>query len=76
MEPPIHDLPELFEQLGLPNDPASMDDFIARHRPIPMNQRIWEANFWNPAQAEFLEQAIIEDADWVEVVDQLNNLLR
>ncbi|HFQ13859.1 MAG TPA: DUF2789 domain-containing protein [Gammaproteobacteria bacterium] len=76
MQPPIHDLPELFEQLGLPNDEASIDAFIQQHRPIPLSKRIWEADFWNPAQAEFLQQAILEDADWVEVVDQLNALLR
>ncbi len=76
MQPPIHDLPELFEQLGLPNDEAAIDAFIAEHRPIPAQQRIWEAGFWNPAQAEFLQQAVIEDADWAEVVDRLNSLLR
>lgn len=76
MQPPIHDLPELFEQLGLANDEASIEAFVREHRPIPMNLRIWEADFWNPSQAEFLEQAILEDADWVEVVDQLNSLLR
>ncbi len=76
MQPPIHDLPELFEQLGLPNDEASIEAFIAEHRPVPMAKRLWEADFWNPAQAEFIEQAYIEDADWVEVVDQLNSLLR
>ena len=76
MQPPIHDLPELFKQLGLPNDPASIDAFIIRHRPLPMEKRLWEADFWNPAQAGFIEQAYIEDADWVEIIDRLDSLLR
>ena len=35
-----------------------------------------EAAFWTPAQAGFLREAILEDADWAEVIDELNNDLR
>ena len=33
MELPNKDMTTLFEQLGLPSDPASIDDFIASHAP-------------------------------------------
>jgi hypothetical protein len=36
---------------------------------------LYEADFWNNAQADFLKQAIDEDADWAEIVDHLNLML-
>lgn len=35
-----------------------------------------QASFWTQAQASFLREAIEEDADWVELVDQLDVMLR
>ncbi|TBT33456.1 DUF2789 family protein, partial [Vibrio parahaemolyticus] len=35
-----------------------------------------EASFWTHSQAAFLKQAIEEDADWAELVDQLDVMLR
>ena len=35
-----------------------------------------DAFFWTPAQAAFLREKIQEDADWAEIVDQLNLMLR
>ncbi|MCW5637448.1 MAG: DUF2789 family protein, partial [Rubrivivax sp.] len=32
--------------------------------------------FWSPAQARFLREEVAEDADWAELVDQLNLMLR
>ena len=76
METPIHDLPALFKQLGLANDTASIDAFIQPHAPLPAERKLSEAVFWSPAQAAFLREEILEDADWAEVVDQLNVRLR
>ncbi|MDX5435077.1 MAG: DUF2789 domain-containing protein, partial [Halomonas sp.] len=67
---------ELFEQLGLPADEASIKAFIERHAPLPPTMALYEAPFWNHAQAEFLEAALEEDADWAEVVDHLDTSLR
>lgn len=75
MEEPIHPFCELFAQLGLPTDKAGIDAFISRHSPLPDNVRVEEAPFWTPAQAGFLCQQCTEDADWAEVVDQLNEAL-
>ncbi|WP_121497412.1 DUF2789 family protein, partial [Pseudomonas aeruginosa] len=30
-----------------------------------------DAPFWNPAQASFLREALAEDSDWAEQVDEL-----
>lgn len=76
MEPPVHPFTELFEQLGLPADEASIQAFIERHAPLPPTMALYEAPFWNPSQAEFLEAALEDDADWAEVVDHLDTSLR
>ena len=71
-----HTLNCLFEQLGLPSDASAVDDFIEAHNPLPEHVPLHEAAFWNPAQAAFLREEIRGDADWAEVVDQLNVRLR
>lgn len=76
MEAALHTLPNLFAQLGLPAEPAAIDAFIQSHRPLPETVRLAQAPFWTPAQAAFLREEILEDADWVGVIDQLNGLLR
>ncbi len=75
MEEPVHPFHELFDQLGLPSDKAGIEAFIAGHAPLPDDVRVEEAPFWTPAQAGFLRQQCTEDADWAEVVDQLNEAL-
>jgi hypothetical protein len=71
-----HLLCDLFNQLGLPADPQSIEDFIKSHRPLPEDIPISEAQFWNKSQRDLLKQAFIQDADWVPLVDQLNIRLR
>ncbi|MCK4743847.1 MAG: DUF2789 domain-containing protein [Sulfuriflexus sp.] len=76
MEQPIHNLVSLFKQLGLDNTNETIEDFINRNRPVPSNLLLHEAEFWNASQASFLKEALEEDADWAEIVDELNVLLR
>ena len=64
------------DQLGLPSGAYALESFVARHRPIPAEVPLAEADFWTPAQAQFLREAIDSDADWAEVVDELDALLR
>jgi len=71
-----HRFSELFAQLGLPADPAGIAAFIQRHSPLPAGVLLAEAAFWTPAQANLLREQILCDADWAEVVDQLNAALR
>lgn len=72
MDLPNKDMTTLFEQLGLPSDPASIDDFIAEHAPLPNHVKLTEAPFWSDAQRAFLADEWIEDAEWVPIIDELN----
>jgi len=36
---------------------------------------IEDAPFWNQQQGEFIANALAEDAEWAELIDQLNTLL-
>ena len=76
MEAPIHNLVSLFKQLGLDNTSEAIEGFINRNRPVPDNLALHEAEFWSESQASFLKEAIEADADWAEIVDELNVLLR
>jgi len=62
--------------LGLPNDDVSIRRFIETHSPLADDIYLADAPFWTPAQASFLREEILEDADWAEVVDRLNVALR
>lgn len=66
----------LFQQLGLPSSPEKVDEFVARHRCLSDGMALDEAPFWTDSQAEFLREAIQEDSDWSEAVDQLDVRLR
>jgi hypothetical protein len=76
MENSFHRFPELFAQLGLASDPASIKAFIAQHARLTGAMRLDEAPFWSPAQARMLRESLHEDADWAPVVDRLNSALR
>ena len=76
MEPAQHDLSELFAQLGLADDRASIEQFISEHRPLSDDVKLSEAPFWSPAQAAFLREGLRDDADWAPMVDTLNVCLR
>ncbi len=76
MEAQTHTMTHLFAQLGLPDDAASIDAFIAGHAPLPHDLRLADADFWTPAQAAFLRTELAEDADWSAVVDTLDARLR
>lgn len=76
MDQPIHQFAELFKQLGLPPDERAIQQFLTAHSPLAPTIELPDAPFWSPAQAQFLEEQQLEDADWAELVDQLNLALR
>lgn len=76
MDQPIHQFSDLFAQLGLPADEASIRQFIATRAPLRTDIDLADAPFWTPAQAAFLQEEKLEDADWAELIDQLNLALR
>jgi hypothetical protein len=71
-----HHFHQLFEQLGLANDAEGISQFIHQHTPLSAEIRLADAPFWNAAQAAFLREALLQDADWAELVDQLNLAFR
>jgi len=76
MESPVHSLPSLFKQLGLADDRVSIEQFVAAHSPLKPELHLAGAFFWTDSQRAFLRDEICEDADWAEVVDELNLMLR
>jgi hypothetical protein len=75
MESSTHSLSSLFDQLGLPSGLTEIERFIETHSPIATDVLLSEAPFWTDAQASFLREEILKDADWAEVIDQLNTRL-
>lgn len=76
MDNNLHTFSELFDQLGLPSDAAAIEGFIATNRPLPEHIFLVNAPFWSAGQREFLREAMVQDTDWVGLVDQLNAQLR
>lgn len=76
MEQPVHNFTQLFAQLGLPSDAASIGRFIASHSPLAEQVELADAPFWTAAQAAFLREAVDDDADWAEAADALSAALR
>jgi hypothetical protein len=72
MEATHHQFHELFDQLGLPSSEAEIREFISTHRPLPGDVKITEAPFWTEPQSRLLKELLLQDADWAEMVDQLN----
>jgi len=72
METSIHTLNNLFAQLGLPASDAEIERFITTHSHLAGYVSLADAPYWTPAQAAFLREEILKDADWAEVIDQLN----
>ena len=75
MDASNHPLHELFAQLGLPNDATAIQSFVQNHR-LPADVALEDAPFWNVGQAQFIRESLSEDADWAEVVDHLDAMLR
>ena len=76
MDTEFHNLTALFDQLGLDSWEEAIDRFIVDHAPLDPGLSLADAPFWNDSQRAFLSEAISEDSDWAEIVDQLASLLR
>jgi hypothetical protein len=75
MENSIHRLGDLFKQLGLADDVASIERFIRTHRRLSNATPVADAPCWTTSQAQFLREEIAKDGDWAELVDVLGSLL-
>lgn len=75
MDTSAHTFSALFEQLGLASDNEAIEQFIRTHRLFGDEVALHDASFWSESQATFLRDAISNDSDWAEIVDELNNSL-
>jgi hypothetical protein len=64
-------LTTLFEQLGLPSDEASINDFVEAH-PLDPDTKLIDADFWSPQQAQLLKEWLRADGEEAVIVDELN----
>jgi hypothetical protein len=76
MEGNLHSMTNLFNQLGLASKPGDIDAFIEAHRPLPESLKLDEAPFWTTSQSGLLRDEILQDADWVGIIDRLDSALR
>ena len=76
METPIHTMADLFQQLGLDSEPAAIDAFVLKHRPLSDRVLLADAPFWSASQASLLREEKAKDGDWTVVIDSLTSLLR
>ena len=67
---------DLFGQLGLPDDDASIRSFIQLHHPMDNRLRLADAPFWTDSQAAFIKEKLSEDGDWSQLIDTLSSQLR
>lgn len=64
---------KLFSQLGMANDTASINGFVDANAPMSGDVQLHEAAFWSASQAAFLHDALLDDAEWAVIVDELNS---
>lgn len=74
MDTSVPTLSTLFAQLGLDNSEHAIGHFVKAHKLAP-GMAIQDAPFWNSAQASFLQESLRQDAQWCEIIDELNALL-
>ncbi len=75
MDTNLHNLTNLFAQLGLDNSTEGIDNFIKDHQ-INNSELLMKAPFWSTGQASFIKESLEQDSDWTEVIDQLDTMLR
>ena len=75
MDTSTHTLETLFLQLGLSTTTQSIEAFVKNNH-LPKDIPIERAAFWSAAQAQFIHEALEQDSDWSEIVDQLDAQLR
>ena len=61
MDTSSHTMAALFAQLGLPNSEIAMDNFMQNNH-LPMAILLENAAFWSAGQAQFIREAISQDA--------------
>ena len=75
MDTQIHDMTNLFSQLGLPADDKSINQFLGAHY-LDDTMKLTDAPFFNTGQKSFISESIEQDSDWCEMIDQMDVRLR
>ena len=70
MERPVHTLSDLFRQLGLPDQPADIEQFIHRHRPLAPEVALADALIRTSAQPMRATPSVADDL-WLRARQQL-----
>jgi len=70
-----YNMSNLFDQLGVLSDEQSIARFIKNNAPLGGAVQLHEASFWSASQAAFLREAVLDDAEWVVIIDSLNSEL-
>jgi len=65
----------LFMQLGLSHNPEAITEFIDTHH-LLADLPLYQAEFWNESQAQFIRESWFDDAEWTDAIDQLDVMLR
>ena len=68
---PKYNMNELFAQLGLECSDEAIDTFIENNQ-LAKDEKLIEAKVWTDSQRAFLQEEWEKDAQWVEVIDDLN----
>ena len=68
---PEYNMNELFAQLGLDSSDEAIDNFVEKHQ-LAKEEKLVEAKVWTDNQRSFLQEEWEKDAEWVEVIDDLN----
>ncbi len=76
MDTSSHTMQILFQQLGLSSSEIAIENFIHNNHLGDDSFPLDHAAFWNAGQAQFIREALDQDSDWSEIVDQLDALLR
>jgi Protein of unknown function (DUF2789) len=72
---PARTMTQLFQQLGLPSDEASIQVFIAQHEGVCRECGLVQAPIWSESQRNFLKEAVADDADWAIPAEALTAAL-
>ena len=61
---PARTMTQLFKQLGLSSDEASMALFLSQHDGVCRECGLVQAPIWSDSQRNFLTEAIAQDSEW------------
>lgn len=68
---PEYTMNELFAQLGLDSSDEAIDSFVEANQ-LSKEEKLTESKVWTDNQRIFLQEEWEKDAEWVEVIDDLN----